>query len=71
MTSVVIIKENGKVQGVFCRNKNVEAEVLDFDIDDKAKLSEYKKRRRQVMKAATYNDILKKEETEDLEAAEE
>lgn len=58
MTKVIIVVESGMVQEVFCRNKNVEVELLDLDTQDEEELKERKQRYKQITESQSYKDIL-------------
>lgn len=58
MTNVVIVVKNGMVQEVFCRNKNVEVELLDLDEIDINELREKEQRYKQIVESTSYKDIL-------------
>lgn len=58
MTNVVIVVERGMVQEVYCRNKNVEIELLDLDDQDIESLTKKTKRYDQIRKSKSYKDIL-------------
>lgn len=59
MTKVMVVVEGGMVTSIYTRNKNIEAEVLDFDVqsfkDDE--LKEMRKRLDAIEKSKTYKDI--------------
>ena len=46
------------VESVYCRNKNVLAEVIDLDTQDTDELDEAEKRLAAVENAKSYKDIL-------------
>lgn len=60
MTKVIIEVSGGVVQGVYCRNKNIEVELVDWDNarDDEEYEKECKNIMRNVDKSKTYKDIL-------------
>lgn len=58
MTKVIIVVKDGMVQEVFCRNKNVEAELLDLDEQNIENLREKKKRYEEIQRSKSYKDIL-------------
>ena len=58
MTNVVIVVRGGMVESVYCRNKNVLAEVIDLDTQDTDELDEAEKRLAAIENAKSYKDIL-------------
>lgn len=58
MTNVIIVVKDGRVEEVFCRNKNVEVEVLDMDTQDPDELKERTARYENIRKSKSYKDIL-------------
>ncbi len=58
MTNIVIVVKDGMVQEVFCRNKNIEVELLDLDEQNIEDLREKEKRYEEIQKAKSYKDIL-------------
>lgn len=34
MTNVVVVVKDGRVEQVYCRNKNIEIEIFDMDTQD-------------------------------------
>lgn len=57
MTKVIITVRGGMIQEVFCRNKNIDVEVLDFDTQDPDELEERETRYKQILKSKSYKDI--------------
>ena len=59
MTKVIVVVEDGMVTSVYTRNKNIEVEVLDFDIQsfEDDELKEMRKRLDAIEKSKTYKDI--------------
>ena len=58
MTNVVVVVKNGKIEQVYCRNKNVEVEVLDLDTLDIDDLENREWRLEQIQKAKSYKELL-------------
>ena len=57
MSKVIITVKNGRIQEVFCRNKNIEVEILDFDIQNLDDLKEMEYRYYQILRSKSYKDI--------------
>ena len=57
MTKVIITVRGGMIQEVFCRNKNIDVEVLDFDTQNPDELEERETRYKQILKSKSYKDI--------------
>lgn len=57
MTKVIITVKGGMIQEVFCRNKNIVIEVLDFDTQKLDELEERETRYKQILKSKSYKDI--------------
>ena len=58
MTNVVIVVHDGRVEQAYCRNKNVEVEVLDMDTQDIDDLEQREWRLKQIQNAKSYNELL-------------
>lgn len=58
MTNVVVVVKNGKIEQAYCRNKNVEVEVLDMDTQDVDDLENREWRLEQIQKAKSYKELL-------------
>lgn len=58
MTNVVVVVKDGKVEEAYCRNKNVEVEVLDMDTQDIEDLEQREWRLKQIKNAKSYKNIL-------------
>ena len=58
MTKVIIVVQNGLVESVYARNKDVEVELLDMDAQDPDELKEREKRLVAVEKSKSYRNIL-------------
>ena len=58
MTKVIIVVQNGLVESVYARNKDVEVELLDMDVQDPDELKEREKRLVAVEKSKSYRNIL-------------
>lgn len=58
MTKVVIIVKNGLIEQVYCRNKNIEVEILDMDTQDLDTCKEREQRLKQIKKANSYKELL-------------
>lgn len=62
MTNVVIVVEDGRVTDVYCRNKNVQVEVIDLDVDpcddeEERELRAKERRIEQIENSKTYKNI--------------
>lgn len=57
MSKVIITVKDGRIQEVFCRNKNIEVEILDFDIQNLDDLKEMEYRYDQILRSKSYKDI--------------
>lgn len=57
MTKVIITVKGGMVQEVFCRNKDIDIEILDFDTQDPDELKEKETRYKQILNSKSYRDI--------------
>ena len=58
MTNVVIVVKDGRVEKAYCRNKNVEVEVLDMDTQDIDDLEQREWRLKQIQNAKSYKELL-------------
>lgn len=58
MTNLVIVVEGGRVEQVYCRNKNIKVEILDMDIQDIDDLEQVEWRLEQIQKAKSYKELL-------------
>ena len=58
MAKVVIVVKDGRVEQAYCRNKNVEVEVLDMDTQDIDDLEQRECRLKQIQNAKSYNELL-------------
>ena len=58
MTNVVIVVKDGRVEQAYCRNKNVEVEVLDMDTQDIDDLEQREWRLKQIQNAKSYKELL-------------
>ena len=58
MTNVVIVVKGGRVEQAYCRNKNVEVEVLDMDTQDIDDLEQREWRLKQIQNAKSYKELL-------------
>ena len=58
MSKVVITVKDGRVQEVFCRNKDIEVEVIDFDTQNLDESNKTERRYAQILKSKTYKNIL-------------
>ena len=58
MTNVVIVVKDGRVEQAYCRNKNVEVEVLDMDTQDIDDLEQIEWRLKQIQNAKSYKELL-------------
>ncbi len=58
MTKVIVVVQGGMVQEVFCRNKNVEIEVLDLDEQNLEELKEKEQKYGKIQKSKSYKNIL-------------
>ena len=58
MTKVVIVVHDGRVESVYTRNKNIEAEIIDLDTQDPDERCELDKRLVAIETSKTYQDIL-------------
>lgn len=57
MTKVIITVKGGMVQEVFCRNKDIDIEILDFDTQNPDELKEKETRYKQILQSKSYRDI--------------
>lgn len=57
MTKVIITVKDGMVQEVFCRNQDIDIEILDFDTLDPDELKEKETRYKQILQSKSYRDI--------------
>ena len=58
MTNVMIVVKDGSVEQAYCRNKNVEVEVLDMDTQDIDDLEQREWRLKQIQNEKSYNELL-------------
>jgi hypothetical protein len=59
MTKVVVVVKDGRVEAAYCRNKNVEVEVLDFyDSGDESEYKDKERRLDAVESSKTYKDAI-------------
>ena len=58
MTNVVIVVKDGRVEQAYCRNKNVEVEVLDMDTQDIDDLEQREWRLKQIQNAICGDAVL-------------
>ena len=58
MTKVIIVVQNGLVESVYARNKDVEVGLLDMDAQDPDELKKREKRLAAVEKSKSYRNIL-------------
>lgn len=58
MTNVVVVIKNGMVEQAYCRNKNVEVEVLDMDTQNPDDLEFREWRLKQIQSAKSYKEML-------------
>ena len=58
MTNVVIVVKDAMVEQAYCRNKNVEVEVLDMDTQDIDDLEQREWRLKQIQNAKSYKELL-------------
>ena len=58
MTNVMIVVKDGMVEQAYCRNKNVEVEVIDMDTQDIDDLEQREWRLKQIQNAKSYKELL-------------
>ena len=58
MTNVVVVVKDGRVEQAYCRNKNVEVEVLDMDTQDIDNLEQKELRLKQIQNTKSYKELL-------------
>lgn len=58
MTNVVVVVRDGRVEQVYCRNKNVEVEILDMDTQDIDDLEQIEWRLKQIQSTKSYKELI-------------
>ena len=58
MTNVVVVVKDGRVEQVYCRNKNIEVEILDMDTQDIDDLEQLKWRLKQIQSTKYYKELI-------------
>lgn len=58
MTNVVVVIKKGRVEQAYCRNKNIEIEILDMDVQDMDDLEQSEWRLKQIKKSSSYKELL-------------
>lgn len=58
MTNVVVVVKDGRVEQVYCRNKNIEVEILDMDTQDIDDLKQIELRLKQIRSIKSYKELI-------------
>lgn len=58
MTNVVVVVKDGRVEQVYCRNKNIEVEILDMDTQDIDDLEQIEWRLKQIQSTKYYKELI-------------
>ena len=57
MTKVIVVVNDGMVESVYTRNKNIDLEVIDLDSQDAQEARESEKRLAEIERSKSYRDI--------------
>lgn len=58
MTNVVVVVKDGRVEQIYCRNKNIEIEIFDMDTQDINDLEQIKWRLKQIRSTKSYKELI-------------
>lgn len=58
MTNVVVVVKDGRVEQAYCRNKNIEVEILDMDTQDIDDLEQIEWRLKQIQSTKSYKELI-------------
>lgn len=58
MTNVVVVVKDGRVEQAYCRNKNVDVEILDMNTQDIDDLEQKEWGLKQIQNAKSYKELL-------------